>query len=81
MLPADYARVVQRLSRSQLPAYISFVEHGFERGLALRGRISQRIWVRTSPEAIVKSELLDEDGDVRDLRNADPFAKTSPFFF
>lgn len=52
-LTADYDRAVAYLQRSQLPAYVSFVEQASARGVAGDREDPQRIYVRISDGAVV----------------------------
>ncbi len=54
MVAADYAKAVAYLDRARLPAYVSFVEQAWARGIGGDSEAPQRIYVRISDGAIVE---------------------------
>jgi len=81
MVAADYAKAVAYLDRDRLPAYVSFVEQAWARGIGGDSEAPQRIYVRISDGSIVEG-TPPANAHVVQTNNADsdnPFRK-HPFF-
>ncbi len=81
MIATDYAAAVAYLDRARLPAYVSFVEEAWARGLGSDRDAPKRIYVRVSDGAIVSGVPAPNTHVIRS-NNSDgdnPFRKNSFF--